>query len=396
MDNINELILEGIDEGLTYQEISEYIEETIGEEISPEAIRSRIRRMNEKKSGKSSKPIHYKPKDYNIEIEKKKIKYREQRVKALENRVIDSEARFRELVEVIEKSIVPLEFNKADSGKNTPINLGVDSTKMYTPCLLVSDLHFGKKTENYDLEKALERLDKLFDDFCNHLNQLENNNCFYNDVHIFLAGDLIDGESIYPTHPHHITGSVLDQVFSSTEPFVEKLERVSKLCHTLHVHSVRGNHGRLSKFANEKSNFDTIYSHILRVALREYKNIKFNISDGWHLHVDIDGLGVLMYHGHQIKMTLNLPWYGVTTRVSRWATTGEVPAFDIALQGHFHTSSKITWGNRQILLNGTMVDGDQFALENLGLESSQSQWCFTLVQEENKKPVIDTLKEFTF
>ena len=132
----------------------------------------------------------------------------------------------------------------------------------------------------------------------------------------------------------------------------------------------------MSKHAHEDANYDRIFYKVLEIATAKIPNVHWSILEGWHALTKVLNTKFLLIHGHQIRMTLNLPWYGITTRVSRWAATEGVHDFDVVCMGHFHTSSAIRWSQKRIFTNGTFVDGDEFALENLGLESSQSQWLF--------------------
>jgi hypothetical protein len=43
---------------------------------------------------------------------------------------------------------------------------------------------------------------------------------------------------------------------------------------------------------------------------------------------------------------------------------------------HFHSSSHLRWNGKIIKVNGTQASGDEFAIEKIGLESSECQWFF--------------------
>lgn len=275
------------------------------------------------------------------------------------------------LIRTVAKALTPLKFAappmKARKYKR-------DQTKE-SAVLLLSDIHFGKTTSTYNSEMAiasvcdvLERTVRIID--------LHRGAFPIEELHIMMLGDIVDGELIYPTHPHHIDSGVIDQIFSPLPVLVQKIAELTTRGLKVHLHGVPGNHGRISKHMDELSNFDFMFYKVLEVALSGVKGVTFDFPRGWRNVVTVQKTRFLMFHGDQIKMTLNLPWYGVTTRVSRWAVAQTVDGFDVAVHGHFHVLSHVEWGGKTILANGTLVDRDEFALEKLGLESTRAQWLF--------------------
>ena len=300
-----------------------------------------------------------------------KLKLLEQQVSKIDREELLSEAKFNLLIESLEGAIKPLKFEVKAPFKSHVI----EDTDEEVAVLVLSDLHFGKKTSYYNTTIALERFNKTIDNFIKVVMQ-QKKSIPINKICLLLTGDIVDGENIFPTHNHHIDSPVLSQVFDTAPVFVERIAELASMFEEVSIHCVRGNHGRVSKHNHEDTNFDLFYYKVLEIALRDVENVKFNVCRGWSHIVEVNGVKILQYHGHQIKMTLNLPWYGITTRVSRWASTEKLADFDVAIQGHFHAASILRWNNKLIITNGTIVDGDDFALEFLGLESSQSQWCF--------------------
>jgi hypothetical protein len=73
-------------------------------------------------------------------------------------------------------------------------------------------------------------------------------------------------------------------------------------------------------------------------------------------------------------MFMNIPYYGITTRMMR--LMGIVGQFDYMCLGHFHTPSNLSWGNAEIFVNGCFVTDDQWVLQNLGMPSLAKQVMF--------------------
>lgn len=330
-------------------------------------IRARIR-------GKATADASASPASFEERVQHAKESALKQQTESSKRAEALAQARHELLVETVRDAVTPLKF-KAPQNVRPYTGSGKPGTEE-AACLLLSDTHIGKKTDRYNIEIAMARVRRVFEALF-EIVAIHRRAYPINELHVFMAGDIVDGEMIYPTHQYHVDGHMVKQIFSGVPTLVEMLAACGAMFRDVHVHCIRGNHGRGgSKMAHEESNWDNITYLVLQTATQHLKNVHWDVPLGWKQIVDVKGKKVLHYHGHQIKMTLNLPWYGITTRVARWASTEQLNDFDIAVQGHFHSSSLLQWNNKTVFTNGTTVDGDEFALEFLGLESSQSQWCF--------------------
>lgn len=278
------------------------------------------------------------------------------------------------LLDTLREAVTPLVF--------TPPRLVMpktpDGRTPETAVLLLSDTHFGKRNSLYDIAIATARLCTIVDRFLDVI-AIQRRSVPIPDCIVMLSGDMVDGEGIYPTQSHHIDGHMVNQIFGVLPAFVQQIARLSAAFERVTIPCVRGNHGRVgTKTAgfHEESNWDNLFYKTAAMACVNLKNVEWRIPLGWHQVVEARGVKILQAHGHQIKMVLNLPWYGITTRISRWAITEGIGDFDLYTQGHFHSSSYLRWSSLRIFTNGTTVAGDEFALEFLGMESSESQWCF--------------------
>lgn len=77
----------------------------------------------------------------------------------------------------------------------------------------------------------------------------------------------------------------------------------------------------------------------------------------------------------RVKMYQNVPWYGLMLRLIRWYST-RIGPFDVAMVGHFHTIGYWPINKFHLLLSGTPVLEDDWALETFGLESINRTWFF--------------------
>jgi len=82
-----------------------------------------------------------------------------------------------------------------------------------TAVLVISDLHIGKKTADFNITVARRRLNKLAEKVCRIKEQL-GNGYELDNIHVWMLGDTIDGDGIYPGQPHHQDESnVTEQTF---------------------------------------------------------------------------------------------------------------------------------------------------------------------------------------
>jgi len=274
---------------------------------------------------------------------------------------------FRTMVlDTIADNIRPIDF------KQPKFKQPVVSGDPEQAILQLSDWHFGKKNPSYNMEIARGRFDMVVDKVMS-ISSLHRKAYPVDVLHIFMIGDMVDGSSIYPTQAHHIEANAVRQVFDNVEHIAGRLCDLATFYERVDINCVRGNHGRVSKFAHENENWDIVFYLALKAATANIPNIRWDISDDWYLLVPVENTNFLLMHGDQIKMHMNIPWYGMTQRVSRLATTKQLSDFHALCTGHFHSRADIAWNDKRIIANGTAVTGDEFALEKLGLESTQMQ-----------------------
>lgn len=279
------------------------------------------------------------------------------------------EARYQQLQDTLREAITPLVFKAAWTPKAC--------TKPHAESanLVLSDTHIGKKTTSYSPKKAEASIRSIFEKSF-HIADIHRKAYPISELNIFATGDIVDGSEIYPTHAHHADGNMVNQVFGSLPAFTECTAEAAKLFPRVRIFCIRGNHGRVSKSSHEETNWDNLFYKAWEASCANIAHAEFHIPLGWHQVARVQGLNILQFHGHQIKMTFNLPWYGITTRILRWAAAESIKDFDVAVLGHFHTSSYVRWASKRIFSNGTTVDGDEFAKEMIGMESSRTQWLF--------------------
>ncbi|MFA5344632.1 MAG: metallophosphoesterase, partial [Kiritimatiellia bacterium] len=346
------------DEGHTWAEVAVEMRQTFHYPYTASACRQRYHEMK----AANLAPDTILPAECLDPLEVAKAKLSGSMQRRADAQELEQRAYFEILADVLRESIEPLKFTQP---RWTPPRTGPGDPEQAV--LVLSDLHFGKRTPSYNTAIGLERL-RLTCRRVQHITALHRNAYPVPDLHIIWNGDLVDGTSIYPTHPFHIDAPVVGQIFGNLPGIVEELAGLASYFQHVHNYCVRGNHGRVSKFAHEDDNFDRIFAEALRIATQGIPNMSWTIPDGWYCKQQIGGKRFLMTHGDQVKMMLNLPWYGITTRASRWASSVSLQDFDVLIMSHFHSSSHLRWNGKIIKVNGTQASGDEFAIEKIGLE----------------------------
>lgn len=340
-------------------------EEFPGEKFSLSKVKSKLQRLKLPPVEKPEKPEL----TFEEKVSNEKLRLLETQRNRAEARDVKVEAQHEALLDMIREAVTPLQFKFIPP--KPPVLTGTEEVAV----LQLGDWHFGKKTSSYNMAIAIERFRRVIAEVI-EITALHRKAYPITKLVITWGGDMVDGEGIYPSQPWHTDQHIVNQIFKSCPEIVNGLAQLASQFSSVENYCVRGNHGRISKLAHEDANYDFIFYRVLEMATIGIPNMTWSIPQGWHMVIPVAGKKILLVHGHQIKMTMNLPWYGVTTRLSRWATTEGIGDFDIVHIHHLHTCYDIPWGRLRVFGNGTAVSGDEFAMEFLGLQSSEAQWFY--------------------
>lgn len=194
------------------------------------------------------------------------------------------------------------------------INKKTNTGNKTSLCVVFSDTHFGKHTKWFDLATAKKRMTEI--------PSLLRAKPFpeIDEVVILLVGDMIEGEDIYPTQNSHIECSALEQVQVCSEAIWQMVLGFRELfkC-AVRVETVPGNHGRVSKTANEKTNWDNVIYHIVRLLSVMHKDPEIQVNCNFEPFKTFkvkDKVGMLYHHGVQHTGTASM-----RVKVAGWTST---------------------------------------------------------------------------
>lgn len=253
-----------------------------------------------------------------------------------------------------------------------------------TAVLVMSDIHWGKRTSSFNIDVCKNRINQIATKVAS-INDLLTGKYKFDELVIFLLGDVNDGTDIYPTQAHHQESSnVEQQAWEFAEFYADFIRKIKPLYPSVRIETVPGNHGRSGRFAHECANWDIVAYRYLGNNLRD-DGVPVIIGRGDNLFVrkvKVRKHNYLLFHGHQVRGSFaGIPSYGISQRVCRWSTCEQYAPFDMAIAGHFHSYLHWHLNEIQILLSGTCVTDDLWSREELGWQSG-CVWPFFGVSDE--------------
>jgi len=252
---------------------------------------------------------------------------------------------------------------------------------------VLSDIQLAKVTPDYNSEIAEERVVEYAHKVV-ELTNLQRQAHPITKCAVFAAGDIIEGELIFPGQSHLIDSSLYKQVTIDGPRIMTKFfDILLANFDEVDVHWVIGNHGHLGgrnrKDYHPDTNADRMLGNIMAMVYRDEKRIQWTIPDstGDNHWFDIANLGedckFLIWHGDNIRGFSGFPWYGFGKKLQGWKTlaaNGMMPDFDYAIAGHFHTPTTMYLNDIRLWVNGSTESYNTYALEQLASMGKPCQW----------------------
>lgn len=363
----NEELLEIIkskNAGATWEEVVELVNEKYGNARTYESVRSAYRRnimSVDEHLGEAVKTLQDIAKLRKDNTKKNKhnsavIKYLNSAESVLEQ--------IQEAIKTIKFEKVKLPSFKRDSSK-----------KDMTLELLVSDVHYGKKTKTFNSKICRKRMKELTRTV---IAEIRRNQRLYNveELIIALIGDLIENATM------HELESMRSSEFSNARQvqlaieslFQDLILPIANIGIKIRIPCVTGNHDRdghdQTMINQGEENLSWIIYNTLELLSKAHglKNVTFVITDGSFLIERIYGNNVLYEHGHNMKMgSINRKTMENFMNM-RASQTKKV--IDFFRCGHWHEPT--SFGRGRIMINGSVQGTDSYS-ELLGFSSDPVQ-----------------------
>jgi len=284
------------------------------------------------------------------------------------------------ILDVLYKTVSALPTVRVPSVKS----FKVERTKE-TALLLLSDLHSGEVVRvdetgglnSYNFEVMKNRLkylaESIIDISQNKLRGYEFPKLVIGGLGDFVTGLIHDElvETAENTPIEWTTGTAL-----VVAQFMLELAQVFP---TIDFDGVVGNHGRMTKeirYKNRYVNWDYVTYTMLSLLLRNQKNIKFNLPKSFWSLKEIEGKTFLFLHGDNIQSWAGIPWYGIQRMVSRFQELlySKKIKVDYVCLAHFHHAGTLDKVKGELVLNGSVMGGDEYSIGKLFLASDANQF----------------------
>jgi len=245
--------------------------------------------------------------------------------------------------------------------------------------LHLSDWQVGKRTDSYNSEIAVDRVDQIGRKLVK-LVEVERADHPVRECHNMLGGDLPEGASIFPGQAFEIDSGLFRQTFLCVGA-IERLVRLELATfEKVHCWEVDGNHGRLGRKGESprEDNADLFIYREARERLAAFEKagrLVWHPRERFYAIVKIGNYRALLIHGDQIKsFGGNLPAFGIARKVNAWAS-GVVEPFEDCYMGHWHQPMvlPLATGHRRTFVNPSLESGSSYAQEFVAATGSPGQ-----------------------
>jgi hypothetical protein len=248
-----------------------------------------------------------------------------------------------------------------------------------TAILLLSDWQVGKVTPTYNTEVAAGRV-KALADKVRKLAAIQRQDHPVRELRIYLLGDLVEGEDIFPGQAHLIDGGLYTQMFSAAEMLANLVRTMLADFDKVRVVGVIGNHGRLGRFGSfrPESNADAMMYKIAQMLVGNEKRLEWpeTFTAGerhWYATDKVYDKTWFLFHGDQISGGFaGFPWYGFGKKLLGWNMS--VERFDFSAAGHFHTPVRMYLNGLTHWSGGSIESTNTYAQERLAAAGEPCQY----------------------
>lgn len=242
--------------------------------------------------------------------------------------------------------------------------------------IVLSDNHFGKKTSEFNLEVARQRVLSMVPGILDaHPNAQER----VDEVVLVLAGDEVEGEDIYANQNGGLECPVILQAQAAASAYWQlALNLLSTFQCSVRLHVCPGNHGRMSKTADVRSNWDNVVYMMLATLSQEHPELDITVDLNFEEFALFEVKGKLGCAYHYGTKHLGTP--AMTQKMAGWIMAKGI---EFLVHGHWHHWGVETYMGRPMMHNGCMCGPDDLA-EKMAVEEPPRQGYFFV---EEGKPI---------
>jgi hypothetical protein len=249
-----------------------------------------------------------------------------------------------------------------------------------TAVAVFADWQLGKVTPDYNSSVLEDRME-LYTEKLFEITEIQRKHHNVDNLHVWLLGDIVEGEEIFPGQSHLIDSGLYRQVGVNGPRILSKfLYSALENFEHVHVTGVIGNHGsvggRLRKLHDPETNMDRLLYKIVSLIFESNDRITFNIPDGrgernFYAIDEIGDYKTLLIHGDQLPAPSSISSY--KTKILSWKDGGIPEYFDDVFMGHYHQQFKMSLGSTILRISGSPESFNTYAQEYFFSMSRPSQ-----------------------
>lgn len=302
-------------------------------------------------------------------------------INKLEKQVAEKMLVKEEILKSMESALKSLKIEKQ---KIPSKKKSTHKTKM-TMELMVSDVHYGKKSQTFDLQTCRNRMQELSKVFLEEVDQKEKS-FDVETIIIALIGDIIESATM------HGEESMRSSEFGNARQIQESIDSlfndiilpIAKTGKKVIIPAVTGNHDRTDKNRTYNDPGENNVTWIIYKALERYcqlaglNNVSFAIPRDSYTIVNVYGSNILYEHGDNVKNLNKQTIYSWMEKRGRQVKK----QIDMIRMGHYH--EYLMYDRGRVIVNESVCGEDSYSKVN-GYASTAGQ-TINFYVNTNKRP----------
>jgi hypothetical protein len=255
-----------------------------------------------------------------------------------------------------------------------------DLVLMFSDCQIGEKIEYKEtKLDSYNMRIFGQRLERLYHSLLS-ITGRHRSDTPINRLNIFMLGDIVEGEQVFRGQGTRLEDNVMKQFFEGMYQVSNFLRGVSGEFQNVDVHCIAGNHGRINKKDESKFyvNWDFLMYKYIAEALKDCKNVKFEIPWSWWDIKKVKGWKFYLTHGDDLRRYMGIPWYSLEKMDGRvkdiMQSIGK--KYDYMCIGHHHTAFDWDSAAGERICNGSFSSGNYYAAKKLWLSCRPTQVLF--------------------
>ncbi|MAG73656.1 hypothetical protein CL620_05030 [archaeon] len=277
--------------------------------------------------------------------------------------------------EAVESELGNLNFPKITQPKKDRRTKGEE-----VAVAVLADWQLAKVTPDYNSEICEDRVE-IFAQKVVDLTNIQREDHPVKKLHVWVLGDIVEGELIFPGQCFLVDGGLYRQVTVDGPRIMSTfLKTMLENFESVHVSCVIGNHGaiggRSKRDHDPETNADRMLYRIVNLMFESEPRITFDIPDGggernWYTIDRIGEYSCLLCHGDQFRSFGS--FHPFQKKVYGWKVGAIKEDFKDVFCGHWHTPTKMTFNTVQLRIAGSTESTNTYAIESLAAVGRPSQ-----------------------